>query len=153
LADDKSEEAIRYAHTLKGVAGTIGATALQRVSAKLESDLKSGSDVEELLGETKTELDHVLETLESNIGRDVEADATESGNGNLPDNLGERLDALKEMLEDYDTEAEALLDEILDDVHGTEIATPLSDLGKRVGNYDFEGAVTELAELRARIGI
>jgi CheY-like chemotaxis protein len=152
LADDRSDDAIRYAHTLKGVAGTIGAKALQEIGAKLESDLKGGRNVEELLVETKIELDQVVETLSLNIGSDQEVDGG-SGNGKLPDDLSDRLDALKVKLEDYDTEAEALLDDILADVRGTEVAAALSDLGKHLGDYDFDGAVAELVELRERIGI
>jgi len=153
LADNKSEDAIRIAHTLKGVGGTIGATALQKASAKLESTLKSGGDVEELLVGAKAELDRVLETLESNICTDEKPDARGSGNGKLPDDLSDRLDALKDKLENYDTEAEALLDQILADVRGTDVAAPLTGLGKRVADFDFEGAVTELVELRERRGI
>jgi CheY-like chemotaxis protein len=152
LADDRSDDAIRYAHTLKGVAGTIGAKALQEIGAKLESDLKGGRNVEELLVETKIELDQVVETLSLNIGSDQEVDGG-SGNAKLPDDLSDRLDALKVKLEDYDTEAEALLDDILADVRGTEVAAALSDLGKHLGDYDFDGAVAELVELRERIGI
>ena len=80
------------------------------------------------------------------------AESGVSGDGNLPDDLPDRLDALKHKLEEYDTEAEALLDDILLSVRGTEVAAPLASVGKRVADYDFEGALTELAELRRRIG-
>ena len=153
LAGGKSETAVRIAHTLKGLAGTIGAAALQKVSGKLEATLKSGGKAEDLTIETKTELDRVLETLELNIGRDVGDDAGKSADEKIPDDLAERLDALKDQLEAYDTAAEALLDRILVDVRGTDVAAPLTGLGKRVADYDFEGAVTELAELRGRMGI
>ena len=114
--------------------------------------LKSGGDVEGPLVETKHELDQVLKTLRTAIDRDEEADDG-NGNGKLPDDLSDRLDALKVKLEEYDTEAETLLDDIVAEVRGTEVAAPLSDLGKRLGDYDFEGAVAELVELRERIGI
>ena len=153
LADDKSEDAIRIAHTLKGLSGTIGATALGTISGKLESALKNGDEKEDLLIETKTVLDQVLETLESNIGREVEDDAGKSGNGKLPDDLAERLDVLKDQLEEYNASAKVLLDQILIDVRGMDVAAPLTGLSKRVANYDFEGAVTELVELRERMGI
>jgi CheY-like chemotaxis protein len=135
LAEDRLDDAIRLAHTVKGVGGTIGATALQEASAKLESTLKSGGDVEELLIGAKAELDQVLETLESNICKDVEPDASGSGNGKLVDDLSDRLDALKDKLENYDTEAEVLLDQILADVRGTDVAAPLTGLSKRVADF------------------
>jgi HPt (histidine-containing phosphotransfer) domain-containing protein len=153
LAEDRLDDAIRLAHTVKGVGGTIGATALQEASAKLESTLKSGGDVEELLIGAKAELDQVLESLESNICTDVEPDASGSGNGKLVDDLSDQLDALKDKLENYDTEAEALLDQILAEVRGTDVAAPLTGLSKRVADFDFEGAVNELVELRERKGI
>jgi hypothetical protein len=69
------------------------------------------------------------------------------------DDLSDRLDALKDKLENYDTEAEALLEQILADVRGTDVAAPLTGLSKRVADFDFEGAVSELVELRKRKGI
>ena len=39
------------------------------------------------------------------------------------------------------------------DVRGTDVAAPLTGLSKRVANFDFEGAVSELVELRERKGI
>ncbi len=151
LIDGDSGVAIRIAHTLKGVAGTIGATALQMASAKLESALKSGGELDQVLVAAKAELDRVLESLDSKNGPAAEAVAS-GGDGALPDDLGARLDVLNQKLEEYDTEAEALLDDILLSVRGSEVAVALAGVSKRVGEYDFEGAVTELAELRERIG-
>ena len=99
----------------------------------------------------KAELDRVLESLDSKNGPAAEAVAG-GGDGALPDDLGARLDVLNQKLEEYDTEAEALLDDILLSVRGSEVAVALAGVSKRVGEYDFEGAVTELAELRERIG-
>jgi CheY-like chemotaxis protein len=150
LADDRLDDAIRLAHTVKGVGGIIGATALQSASAKLESALKSGVAVEELLVEAKVELDRVLETLESNILKDVEPTASGSGDGKHPSDLSHQLDELKDKLENYDTESEALLDQILAGIQGKEVAVLLAGLRKRLAEFDFEGAVSELVELRER---
>ncbi len=67
--------------------------------------------------------------------------------------MAEQLDTLKDKLDDYDTEAKVLLDQMLIDVRGTDVAAPLTGVSKRVADYDFEGAVTELVELRECMGI
>ncbi len=50
-------------------------------------------------------------------------------------------------LEEYDSEAEDLLIEIMDQVKGAEIYNSLLALKKHVGQYDFETAAAELKPL------
>ena len=62
----------------------------------------------------------------------------------MPEDLPERLRALLEKLEEYDSEAEDLVFDIMDLVKNTDIYDSLAALEKRVGQYDFETAAEEL---------
>ena len=63
LAQDNRESAERTAHSLKGVAGTIGASELQRRAAELEAALRDGSDVDTLLCVVDEELATMVERI------------------------------------------------------------------------------------------
>ena len=54
------------------------------------------------------------------------------------------LQTLLAKLEDYDTESEELLDELIASTKGTEVYESLMSVRKRVGQYDFEAAAEEL---------
>jgi two-component system, sensor histidine kinase and response regulator len=65
-ADDRVADAERYAHTLKGVAGSIGARELQREAGELEAALRRrdpGGIVEPLLERTAQVLDRLVVAL------------------------------------------------------------------------------------------
>jgi len=138
-----NELSVRLAHTLKGVGGAIGADALQETAAKLESSLKKkpGNLPDALLSAAEQELDRILGLLSDlTAASQPESDAA----GVIPDDIADRLRALLAKLEDYDTEAEELLDELIAQTKGTELHDSLMSVRKRVGQYDFESAVDEL---------
>jgi len=138
------ELSMRLAHTLKGVGGTIGATVLQEAAAKLEATLKKDPQdlSEKLVATVEQELDRILGLLSELTSADDGGDADVPGG--LPTDLPENLRALLDKLDEYDTEAEELVDEIIGQVKGTEIHDTLVSLRKRVGQYDFEAAAEEL---------
>jgi polar amino acid transport system substrate-binding protein len=144
VADGDGELSVRLAHTLKGVGGAIGATALQEAAAKLEATLKKDSQAlpKKLIAAAEQELDRILGLLTDLASADDGGDA--DATGSLPADLPEKLRALLDKLDEYDTEAEDLIDEIIGQVKGTEIHDSLLSLRKRVGQYDFEAAAEEL---------
>jgi PAS domain S-box-containing protein len=142
VSNGDGELAVRLAHTLKGVSGTIGADALQALAAGMESALKEDATVmPDCLGETGAELGRILELIGS--AGDSESVTRESGQ-TVPDGLLGRLDELMEKLEEYDSEAEDILFDILDDVQGTQIHAMLQGVKKQVEQYDMEAAAEEL---------
>lgn len=56
LAANDTKVAERLAHTLRGIAGTLGAEALQNQSEQLERNIKNGAEVEQLLSQIDQEL-------------------------------------------------------------------------------------------------
>ena len=73
MAADDREAAERTAHTLKGVAGTIGARLLQDRAAEVEQAVKSGMTVEEI--------EPLLEPAQDELGRLVTCARIRAGRG------------------------------------------------------------------------
>ena len=99
------EEAIRTAHTLKGVSGSIGATALQASGQELEAILKrdGGIPEEALFEKAEAELARVVGLIEGlNTGT---ADSSSQSSA-LPADFEQQLQALLGLLEEYDSTAE-----------------------------------------------
>jgi CheY-like chemotaxis protein len=144
VTDGDGELSVRLAHTLKGVGGAIGATALQEAAAKLEATLKNDPKglPGKLMEAAEEELNRILGLLSDLTSSNDEGDAETAGD--LPADLPEQLAALLDKLDEYDTDAEDLVDEIIGKVRGTELHDDLLSLRKRVGQYDFEGAAEEL---------
>jgi polar amino acid transport system substrate-binding protein len=137
------EEAVRIAHTLKGVSGSIGATELQAVAMQLESTLKEGEEgpLETLCAQAESELARVVKLIEG-----LEAGHTGSPGqpGALPSDLDEQLKTLLVLLEDYDSAAEDKLFEILEQVRGSKFEDTLKGLQQPIGQYDLETAAEAL---------
>jgi polar amino acid transport system substrate-binding protein len=149
VGDGDGELSVRLAHTLKGVGGAIGADALQEAAAKLETSLKDDPQdlPDQLLSPLAQELGRILAMLGELASEDDESGTDTPGE--LPADLPERLQSVLEKLEDYDTEAEDLLFEIIDQVKGTELNSDLLELNKLVGKYDFEAAAEQLKTISA----
>ena len=147
LAASDHELSVRAAHTLKGVSGAIGANALEQAAAKLESTLKDDPDdlPEHLLAEVEAALLSILEPIHSMLAADTGSVETQAGE--LPADLGEQLEALNNLLDEYDTEAGDRLDGLLGQLKGTALYDELHKIRLRLDQYDFEGAVEALAPL------
>jgi PAS domain S-box-containing protein len=136
-----SAAAVRLAHTLKGVGGSIGAATLQSVAGKLEAALQEdGSAIPaELFESTEKELRRILELI-----RDLGGGASEevgTGGGEIPADIAERLNALLELLEGYDSSADDALNALLEQTAGTALEPELQRMKKPIGQYEFDAAM------------
>ena len=148
IAEGDAETAVRLAHTVKGVGGAIGASTLQQAAAKLESALAESptENHEVLLRETEHELKKVLATIES-ISVAKEESSRDATSGEIPDDLLPQLKDLLEKLDEYDSAAEDLLLDILDQIVGTALHESLRGLKKHMDQYDLEAAADQLKPL------
>ena len=145
VGQENGETAVRLAHTLKGVSGSIGADALQQAAAEVEAALKADPSVlPEGLAQTSLELDRVLGLIRGSASAGNGAADTAT---TLPEDLVPRLQELMEKLEEYDSEAEDVLFAILDDVKGTDVHGLLQGVRKQISAYDMEAAAEELGPL------
>ncbi len=148
IAEGDAETSVRLAHTVNGVGGAIGASTLQQAAAKLESALaeRPTENHEVLLRETEHELKKVLATIES-ISVAKEESSRDATSGDIPDDLLPQLEGLLEKLDEYDSAAEDLLLDILDQIVGTALHESLRGLKKHMDQYDFEAAADQLKPL------
>jgi hypothetical protein len=118
----------------------------------LEAALKEQPEEapEALITHTEAELDRTLSVLQA-VATAEPLSGSGDGGGGVPADLSSRLQGLLEKLEQYDSEADDVLEEILGQVAGTPLADPLRALKKRVGEYDFEGAAEDLKQLVASL--
>ncbi|MBF0561301.1 MAG: response regulator [Alphaproteobacteria bacterium] len=139
------ELAVRLSHTLTGVAGNVGATALQQTARNLETALITGTTecLEGLLATTAHELRQVISSI-----RAIQSSDHPSVSALLsPEDLISRLAGLRDLLLQYDAEAEGLLATIMAGVSAPALIEALRALHRRVAQYDFEGAATDLDTL------
>ena len=145
-----AEEALRHAHTLKGVSGNIGAGELQKAAADLEAALKVNPSLlpESLLTRAEAELEKVLLAIGDVSPGTVTAKGSTKA---LTADLIPQLEQLQEKLEAYDSEAEDLMEELLGQVAGSEAASWLEPVQSLIEQYDLETAAEELKPLISKI--
>lgn len=143
----------RLVHTLRGLAGTIGADALHRLSSRLE-DLVSAAapaaDIAEALDATGRELAALLDALQAHAwlaeqtGGEREQPAGEA--------LVEPLSLLHSLIADSDAEARPLAADLMRTLSGTALESLATSLHEALKRYDFERAASWLDALRERAG-
>jgi len=133
----------RLVHTLKGNAGQIGKTKLQKAAEEVEKLLQDEMSVSEYnMNLLKNELAAVLQELAPLLHEPARPDELPALSA---DEVTALFDTLAEMLENVNPKCVSLLHE-LRTIPGTE------ELADQIENYDFETAVQTLAVLRGRVG-
>jgi two-component system sensor histidine kinase/response regulator len=136
------EATARAAHTLKGVAGNIGAIELHKAAEELEKDLKEETvtDIEERLKKFNTFLEPVLEKIKMEL-IDNEVSLVKSDDAQIDeDKIKILLEELVALLKDDDFEASEKIDEIMD-IAGNYKKAELMQIRRFVEDYDFEEAL------------
>jgi len=146
-------EASRHAHTLKGLAGTIGARPLAEAAAALESLAAAApppaEGLEAALSGTLAALAEVLDGLRSLDGAAARPAETE---GPAPaDALTPMLERLADLLDQGDAEALTLLDEIEQGLDTARRVVMLDTLARQVRAFDFVAAAAEARRLIANV--
>ncbi|CAK0766202.1 two-component system, sensor histidine kinase [Azospirillaceae bacterium] len=148
--------AARLAHTLKGVAGNIGATLVQRTAQDMESALNDKRDdfIEELTTSIDLELKRTVscisiisqsDTLMStkSISEDI-AKNVENVNPAVVVNVIPQLKTLRRMLTQYDSEAVDNLALMIQNVSDTALFSFLRTLHGLIENLEFDDALKYL---------
>jgi CheY-like chemotaxis protein/anti-sigma regulatory factor (Ser/Thr protein kinase) len=146
LEEGDMELAARLVHTLKGVAGNIGANDLALAAKDLEIGITSdGPDVAPVLLEsTQSHLDQVVSALSVVKGNDRSQAAAGPVNWEL---VHENLVQLRSLLEDSDTEASDVINELFGQLTDATFKESLKAVELVVDSYDFEMALDHLVEL------
>jgi two-component system sensor histidine kinase/response regulator len=156
IARKDLETAVREAHTVKGLAGNIGAVEMARRAAKVEGMLSRGEA--EGLGAA---IDAMEQELNSLIARTsaatcstaVEAAGPASGGEVDMKAFAEDLRALAGLLSDDNPRAGKLVDGIGDRLTDLGQGSFAAQLRKLISQYDFENATSKLKETAQALGI
>ena len=148
--DDDPASATRCAHTLKGVAGNIGARGVQEAAEALEQACKGGAEeIGGLLGAVIAELEPLIQGLET---LQAGTPAAAPGGKLDPGAIEARLKELRELLEENDSDAVEVAEDLGPLFAGTPQATLLKKLLDLVGDYEFEEALNQLTTLEKALG-
>jgi PAS domain S-box-containing protein len=144
----------RLVHTLKGLAGTLGAPALQTLAADLEQYLDGQPDMARataLLQELEPLLEALLRSIDTALAHRVSPAAAAS----LPaDQLQPLLKKAQNQLEAFDAGIEETLQDLLR-VRPLPpvLADTLAVVARQVSAYDYEAALEELQSLAGQADI
>jgi two-component system sensor histidine kinase/response regulator len=144
LASGDRAEALRTAHTVKGVAATLGAMPLSAAAVAVEATLKGTSDPEPAQLEAfRTELEALLTVLRKELKTSEVPEKTQPTEVDL-DTLKQTVASLKGLLANGDSASLDLLEAHSDLLQAGLGAGRYRDLVKHVKNYDFDKAAEVL---------
>ena len=145
------ETASRYAHTLKGVAGNIGATRIQELAAELDANIAAGNG-NAMQRQLINALDGALVVTVSDIRNNLVLAPVVSNIQLSKEILGDELLQLRALLDDDDTEAVDLIEEIQRHMGGApDLQNLVRSMAELVRDYDFENALVLLEELETGV--
>ena len=137
-------EAIRYAHSLKGVAGTIGAETLQLQAADIESLLVAQDKQAIPLEPLKSALQAVVVEISAALQSEEKDDSVTTSDPAVSAGWIEPLQKLLEQVLLYDTAALDEINVLLPSARGSAIEQPLQKIRQQLEQYDFEKAQQQI---------
>jgi two-component system sensor histidine kinase/response regulator len=160
VGEGRRADAEREAHTLKGVAGNIGATDLHRASQELDAALRLGdlARAASLLPEVERELSRVIQGLgplaEQAAATRPQTEAPDVGSGAAVDRpaLETALRRLADLVRRNDPEAEGALEHVRGALQGTR-GREVERIAQALDRFDFRGAARALAALAEAEGV
>lgn len=155
LAAGDRESAVRVAHSLKGLAGNIGARALAFDAAELEARLRHERDedaaltLQTLAVELQVLIQHISQALREQavtrpvsapVAREVDRDVLRAG-----------LTRLEQLLREDDGDAAHCLGELLELLVGVGQQVTAAELERLISRYEFEDALQVLLKLQQNL--
>ncbi len=150
LAANDHKTAERLAHTLNGIAATIGAATLSDCARQLEAAIRKdeAGKYPQLIDAVAKELDRVKHSVEEYLQAHAKPDM---GNSKQPPvdtaQLGALLEKLTEQLKGFNFEAVNTMRQINGQIKGTEMAQRFSRLDQCIKSYDYENALAEMQHI------
>lgn len=153
LNDGDAGKAERLAHTIKGVAGTIGAGELQARAKALELAIKAGDTgcYEDALAAFELAMQPVIQGLATLAPAAAEASSEQAVSEPVdPARVATLMDQLSVLLEEMDPDAEEKVAELVA-LCGHHLERPLfKRLSQQISGFEFEEATETLLRLREK---
>lgn len=150
---DDYETAERSAHTIKGLAGSLGATALQEVSAVLEKLCRERTEpagINDTLGSFDKELTAAITGIREYLAASSAPAPAAAATVNHTQ-LAAQLMSLSAHIDDSDARALMLFDEMKSQLTAYD-ANAANRIAAAFEIFDFPTAAAVVAELRAKLG-
>jgi len=141
----------RLAHTIKGVAGNIGARPLQEACRALEEEAKKKRTKQVTVKAVRTELARVVASVATLDETRAEAGAVHADEVVDSAAVGPVLEKLAEQLGNYDTSAQETLESHSELLSAKSLGLLRSKLERALQAYDFEVALEVVEKMRARL--
>ncbi|NGZ29099.1 MAG: response regulator, partial [Magnetococcales bacterium] len=157
MAAGDQELSHRLVHTLKGVAGTIGAKELQHATLRLEEAIKKGNgdQVQNLMTPFIHQVQVVLASLAPLYTNYASQSITPQQEGELP-NEGQILPLLKQLailLREGDANALEGVAQVKTLLSATRVNQDIATLEKQIDDYEFDEASLTLQRLVSALGL
>jgi len=147
LAAQDFHKARRMAHSIKGVAGNLGANEVSKAAAALEAAIKTsnGKQTREAEVGFSKALAHVMQSLKGADLQKTESRQTmPAPQGATPEQTRQLLSKMYRLLLDNDSEALEFLDEMGPQLKGTIDTTVMKHLGEQIEAFEFDKAIETL---------
>ncbi len=144
--------AARAAHSLKGAAANLGATAVADSAADVETAIKAGQSAQPLLDTLDTRLRTVVQAIRSSLPSEQAADSARAATAD-PASVVAPLRKLTRLLSNDDGDAADFILEAQPDLAKALTGSEITTLRDFVGNYDFIGALKCVSEIASRLGL
>ena len=152
LSGGDAGAAERAAHSLKGVAATLGAPGLAAAAGDAETAIRTGQDPEEALKVLAVTLDPVIKGIEAALPPEPEVGGTAAPSGD-PSTVAGPLARLKQLLETDDGEAADFVIDTKSQLAGVLTPREIKTLSAQVGNFEFDAALESLSGIASRLSI
>ena len=151
-ASGDTTTAARAAHSLKGAAANLGATAVANAAAEAETAIKTGQSVQPSLDVLTSTLRTVVQAIRSALPAEKIADTARSATTD-PASVVAPLRRLTKLLSNDDGEAADFIVDAQPDLAKVLTGSEITALQAFVGNYDFNGALKCVSEIAGRLGL
>lgn len=159
VANSDYQTALRDAHSLKGVAATVGADALAKSAANLENRMREGQVSEKALAQFEQAADEVLPALRQWLeNHPQEQQGAENQQAEVmptadeENKIDELLNTLSSQLDHDDTAAEDTIEALARLMLRHSARGHLPGLRRAIQAYDFAGAKEALVALKSAAG-
>ena len=152
LRAQDSATAQRIAHSLKGAAANLGATALASAAGSTELAIKTQSDVEPALVEMEQILFGAVATIQRTLPSTEKVESRDSGIGD-PSAVLQPLSRLKKLLEADDSEAAEFIVEAQRSLSAVLSRTEIETLTRTVGDFDYQSALRAVSGIADRLSM
>ena len=145
LANNKRDDAVRMAHTLKGLAGNLSSTKLAELARQLEQHLSEHSESQLELEQIQMLVASICEAIEQVSPQSTET-VTPTSEPLSPEALLQALKRLRQSLEDADSDAVTQIDALKPQV-SNKLWQQLSPALTMINQYQFDEAMDLIDEV------